>query len=63
MEEGGVRLNNFFGKLDGKRGGGQFLDGGNCLVIINFTSLLSFDLLFTYRLKDVVSLVIFHSRF
>ena len=33
------------------------------IAIINFTSRLLFDLLFTCRLKDFVSPVIFHSRF
>ena len=50
------------GGLDGKgvvnfwRGGPGFFE----IAIINFTSQLLFELLFAYRLKDVVSLVIFH---
>ena len=33
------------------------------IAIIDFTSQLLFDVLFTSRMKDVVSLVIFHLRF
>ena len=33
------------------------------IVITNFISRLLFDLLFMYRLKDVVLFVIFHSKF
>ena len=55
----------------GGRGGGWsmkiFLEGGldgkgvvNFLAMINFTLQLSLSLLFTCRLKDTVSLVIFH---
>ena len=47
----GGGLKNFFGEgFDGKS---QFL--------INFTSQLLFELLFTCRMKDTVSFVIFHS--
>ena len=37
-------------------GDSEFLE----IAIKNFTSLLLFDLLFMSRLKDIVSLVIFH---
>ena len=40
-------------------GGSGFIE----TTILNFTSQLLFDLLFTYRLKDVVSLVLFHKCF
>ena len=53
-------------------GGGPWWEGGSILegrsgileiIIIIFTSRILFDLLFTCRLKDVASLVIFHLRF
>ena len=53
-------------------GGGSWWEGGSILegrsgileiIIIIFTSRILFDLLFTCRLKDVASLVIFHLRF
>ena len=47
------------GGAGGGRGGSGFLE----IAVINFTSGLLFDLLLTRRLKDVVSLVIFPSRF
>ena len=56
------------------RKGRQFLEGRSEILeiiifiistsrIIIFTSRILFDLLFTCRLKDVASLVIFHLRF
>ena len=50
----------------GRGGGGQFFEGGlgfSEIAIINFTSRLISDSLLTCRLKDVVSVVIFHSSF
>ena len=47
-------------------GKGGLIFGGGFRVhvaIINLTSQLLFELLFTCRLKDVVSLVIFHLSF
>ena len=38
--------------------GSQILEGGSGIFIKNFTSQLLFDFLFTYRLKDVVSIII-----
>ena len=56
----------FEGGLDAK-GGVNFWRGGGSgfleIAVINFTSGLLLDLLLTRRLKDVVSLVIFPSRF
>ena len=43
----------------GGGGGSGFIE----ITILNFTSQLLFELLFTYRLKDVVSLVLFHKCF
>ena len=40
--------------------GGQFLEGASVFRDRNFTSQPLFDLLCTCRLKDIVSLVIFH---
>ena len=62
---GGALKNSFWREgLMGK--GGQFLEEGSGFLetaIINFTSRLLFGLLFTCRLEDVLSLVIFHSCF
>ena len=49
----------FGGGGGGAGGGSGFLE----IAVINFTSGLLFDLLLTRRLKDVVSIVIFPSRF
>ena len=49
-----------------KGGGGQFFEWSSGFLekaIINFTSQFLLDLLFTCRLKDVVSLIIFHLSF
>ena len=45
--------------LMGWGGGSGFIE----TTTLNFTSRLLFDLLLTYRLKDVVSLVLFHKCF
>ena len=53
------------GRLD-EKGGGQFFEWSSGFLekaIINFTSQFLLDLLFTCRLKDVVSLIIFHLSF
>ena len=44
-------------------GQGEGESGFMEITILNFTSQLLFDLLFTYRLKDVVSLVLSHKCF
>ena len=54
------------GKWGRGGGGGSIFGGGSGfleIANINFTSRLLFDLLFICRLKDVVSIVIFHSGF
>ena len=60
-------LKNFFGVGGRCERGGQFLEGGRSglleIAIVSFTSRLLFDVLFTCRLKDAVSLVIFHYVF
>ena len=54
----------FFFGVEGRVGKvGHFLEGVSGFLevtIMNFTSRLIFELLFTCRLKDVLSLVIFH---
>ena len=42
-----------------REGGSEFIQ----ITILNFISLLLFDFLFTHRLKDVISLVLFHKFF
>ena len=61
--EFGKAFQQFCGRGGGEGLMGKWVAGFSETASINFTSRLLFDLLFICSLKDVVSLVIFHSRF